>query len=589
MKTFFFEGLVNKLKKHYYNMNIKYKITTINFLILFIVCTLSLSAFQVASSVYDNLLYKKSADTLNLSTINVESELEKFEKLSDDAASDSYIQEKLHALKGGLEGYEKYAALNSINDRLLNNYSSKLKNVSSINLFSGEEQLSAGISSTYISEARKEYIVKKSQEKDGGIVWIEPSDEDNSLIFAREIKEIKNFTLSDLGTLVIRIDIDNIIKQKLPVFGKNNNDLIIYSKDKLVYPYSRKNNNSLFQFKDSEGYDIKTISHKKVFISHTLSEHSGWTYINIIPYQLIYKDIGILRNVILFIMALIFIGTFYISMRFARNVTKPIESLKDSMKIIESGNFDLDISEYLELKRTDEIGYLRRDFGIMVEKIRELIKENYTKQLLVKDAQFKALQHQINPHFLYNTLESINWLAKINKQDDISIMVESLGNLLRNSINNKADIVTLGDEINILRSYIAIQKIRYEERLDFNIDVNEKLMDIQIPKMAIQPIVENSINYALEKMAEPCCITVSSTETNEVLQLIISDNGPGVEEDVLEMIKVGRIKPKGLGLGLKNIDERIKIMFGDEYGVVFSSKVGVGTKVTLILPMIRRG
>src|SRR5690606_2848016 len=138
----------------------------------------------------------------------------------------------------------------------------------------------------------------------------------------------------------------------------------------------------------------------------------------------------------------------------------------------------------------DEVGQIQRHFRIMLERINELIQENYIKQLVIKDTQFKALQAQINPHFLYNTLESINWMAKMSKQDRISQMVESLGYLLRLSISEQDSVITLHKELHIVQQYLVIQKLRFEERLDFQLDVPEHLVLCTVPKLSIQPIVE---------------------------------------------------------------------------------------------------
>jgi two-component system sensor histidine kinase YesM len=303
-----------------------------------------------------------------------------------------------------------------------------------------------------------------------------------------------------------------------------------------------------------------------------------------------------MRNFVLLIFLLIFLFTIWISIKLARSLTRPIEILTNKIKRVENGEFELEEASGLENSpeiasktapvpiRVDEIGDLQRDFDIMIQKINVLIKENYTKQLIIKDTQFKALQAQINPHFLYNTLESINWLAKMNQQQEISQMVESLGNLLRNAISNKEQLITLKEEIRLLLNYITIQRIRFGERLDFRLEIEEQWQYLYIPKLSLQPLVENSINYGLEKIPGVCRITVKSVDMDDNLCLVIEDNGPGLDPLILEKLDRGNIQPKGLGIGLKNINDRLKLSFGENFGITITGKTETGARIMVRIP-----
>jgi two-component system sensor histidine kinase YesM len=271
--------------------------------------------------------------------------------------------------------------------------------------------------------------------------------------------------------------------------------------------------------------------------------------------------------------------------RFALDLTRPLERLTKEIKLVESGNFNLPRDYRQGPERRDEIGAIQHDFEIMTGKIDELIRENYIKQLVIKDTQMKALQAQINPHFLYNTLESINWMAKVNGQADISLMAESLGNLLRGALKAKENTVSVGEELTLLQNYINIQKIRYEERLDFRMLVDDELKKYRIPPLTLQPIVENAIVYSLEKMNDVCLITVQFVTCDGNIKVFIKDNGPGIEPELLGRINSGEFKPRGFGIGLKNINERLKLVFGDEYGISVHSIQGTGTMVELLIPM----
>ena len=184
------------------------------------------------------------------------------------------------------------------------------------------------------------------------------------------------------------------------------------------------------------------------------------------------------------------------------------------------------------------------------------------------------LQAQINPHFLYNTLESINWRAKAVNNREISLMTESLGSLLRATLSNKKSLVTLSYELNLILSYITIQQIRFEERLDYREQVPDGLKNALIPPLTLQPLVENAIHYALEEMTETCYITILAAETDKTgkngercIRISVTNSGSSFDEDLLELLKQHKKQPSRSGIGLLNIDKRIKLLFGEDYGL----------------------
>jgi two-component system sensor histidine kinase YesM len=267
-------------------------------------------------------------------------------------------------------------------------------------------------------------------------------------------------------------------------------------------------------------------------------------------------------------------------------LTRPIDELIVQMKQVQKGDFQLaekEANEWVAVQ-VDEVGQLQRTFRVMIQQINELITENYAKQLTIKETQFKALQAQINPHFLYNTLESINWMAKANGQPQISKMVEALGFLLRSSISLKEALITIGEELDIVANYITIQKFRFEERLIFEMDVPEEIKRLLLPKLTLQPLLENSIHYALEVMLEPCRIRIRTDRRPGCLVLIVEDNGPGMDPLLLKQVRTGEAETRGSGIGLKNIEERIVLAFGEGSGIEIYSEPGEGTTVCVIIP-----
>ena len=304
----------------------------------------------------------------------------------------------------------------------------------------------------------------------------------------------------------------------------------------------------------------------------------------VIPYDEIFQAIITVKNTVLVVYSLLFVIIVILAMRFARGITTPIESLNAKMKKVQFGNFELEGEPNKDSFPMDEAGQMHRNFRIMIQRIQELITENYKKQLTIKETEFKALQAQINPHFLYNTLESINWMSKMNGQPQVSLMVESLGYLLRNSMSLNEPLIPLKREMEIVNNYIIIQKIRFEDKLEFMSDIPLEMLDVLIPKLSLQPIVENAINYALEQMLGVCKITIRAVHGPHGLALMVEDNGPGMDRKLLDDLKSGIVQPRGSGIGLRNIDERIKLLFGEAYGILIESERHVRTCVTLEIP-----
>ncbi|MFH5182162.1 sensor histidine kinase [Paenibacillus sp. TAB 01] len=259
------------------------------------------------------------------------------------------------------------------------------------------------------------------------------------------------------------------------------------------------------------------------------------------------------------------------------------------MKQAQLGDFSQAQTELVEMAAVpmDEVGQLHRTYRLMIQKINELITENYAKQIVIKETQFKALQAQINPHFLYNTLESINWLAKANGQKQISSMVEALGFLLRSSISLKETLITVQEELDIVTNYLIIQKYRFEDRLLFELDMPEEAKSAYLPKLTLQPLLENAIHYGLETMLEPCRIRITGEVEGDRLRITVEDNGQGMSAELLEQVRAGAAPTRGSGIGLKNIEERIIIAFGEAYGIRIESEPERGTQVSVMIPYTR--
>jgi two-component system, sensor histidine kinase YesM len=586
MKKFF-----QQLKKMYNDLKIKYKLFILVSSTMIISFSFIFFGLQYAFHAYDEQLYSKSSQVLSTSSNGIENELKNLEEVSYNILTDPQIQQYLGSVNEESTEYEKFQLRINMMDKLLS-YVNKEKYILSVNLIDahGEEYI-VGPKTLKISYEQKEEIIKLAIEADGSNVWIHPKDTNFTIATAREIRQYRNLSFNNLGTIIIYINMDKLVGNILEGSKKIDGEILIASKNDLIYPRETETPFKEAALSAGSGYQIKNIDKKNYFLVHIKSNYFEWEYLNIIPFNHIFKDINIIKTLLVIIFILMFLGVTFLGIRFARNITSPLENLVAGMQFVKVGDFKEARKEALKttIFHDDEVGKLQQNFQTMIQQIDELINENYSKQLTIKETEFKALQAQINPHFLYNTLESINWLAKGNGQTQISKMVESLGYLLRNSISLKQPLITIEDELNIVRNYIIIQKYRFEERLDFHLDVDLDIVGYDIPKLTLQPLVENAIHYALEPMIDTCKISIYSELDNETIKLIVEDNGPGMEPSLLEKLKRGEVKTRGQGVGLSNIDDRIKLSYGQQYGVKIESAPNQGTKVIIVLPYDRGG
>ncbi len=270
-----------------------------------------------------------------------------------------------------------------------------------------------------------------------------------------------------------------------------------------------------------------------------------------------------------------------------KTVLRQFYRIIDAIKRVQTG----DLSVVIEDCGTDEMGELGSQVNKMLTEINHLMKEQIDKELLVKNSEIKALQNQINAHFIYNVLESIKMMAEIEEQYDISDAVTTLGKLLRYSMRWTAGTVTVAEEIEYIKNYLKLMNIRFDYEIYLSLNIPDRIYAQQIPKMSLQPIVENAIYHGIEQMAEDTNIYIKGLIEGNDCIIEITDAGRGMsEEEVARLYKKisGEIETtggSGNGIGLKNVQDRIKMNFGEEYGIEIASKLGCYTKIMVRIPL----
>jgi two-component system, sensor histidine kinase YesM len=571
----------------YKNSKLKVKLLINISLIMVIALAFVLGGLQYVFNLYDEQLYEKSSQVLMMSSNSIEEELERIEVISYSIAVNSQLQKSLLELQDNIDGYEFYRLEQQIENELAN-YAGSEKYIQSILLYdSNGREFLAGSSSSPLLQSDKEAALKTAGKYKGENHWIEIDGYNEFLISVRLVRSYENLNLRPIGTLLIRVNLDKIVGGLPLTRGEAAGNILISNGDQVFY--SAKGTDGLDEFhfnnRSDQGYRIEKINGERFFVNHLTTSFGNWTYWNIIPFNQMFSGIAAAKYSIIFVFLLMFFLLITLGFKFLRRITNPIEELAATMQDVKQGDFQAVEALNPSLIYEDEVGILYRNFITMVQRIDELIQENYAKQLLIKETEFNALQAQINPHFLYNTLESVNWLAKTHKQQQISNMVEALGHLMRNSINFKEDIITIGQELQIADSYLTIQKYRFDDRLDVQMDIDPSLMGCRIPKLTLQPLLENSFQHAVEPSLGMSIIKLAVCSDGQNLLVRVEDNGPGVDPGILAMLKTGKFKPKGTGIGLNNINERIMLSFGEQYGLRVENLSGKGTAITVVLPL----
>ena len=282
------------------------------------------------------------------------------------------------------------------------------------------------------------------------------------------------------------------------------------------------------------------------------------------------------------ILILIVLLSYYIPL----SITRPIRKLSEVTDQVAKG----DLTVRSDIRTGAEVGMLSDSLNTMIDKINELLEQVKKEQIRLRKAEFELLQSQINPHFLYNTLDTIVWLAEAGEQKKVVKMVGSLSEFFRTSLNQGKDIISIKEELQHVRSYLEIQQVRYQDILQYDIQVEEELYKYLIPKITIQPLVENALYHGIKNKRGVGKIIISGRREEDHFSILIEDNGIGISEERLSQVRAGVKNKVSTGkdiYGLYNVNERIRLNFGEKYGIFIESTYGKGTVVSVILPYMQ--
>jgi len=438
---------------------------------------------------------------------------------------------------------------------------------------------------------------KKSYDEQGDMSFVSYK---NSFIREKEkaayvfggFSKIKDASGNVLGSILVSVD-ENVLENlyagfetegNVYIFDKKGN--VVSSKDKSILG---KNMIGAENFRKLYGngssHIIKKLG-KYYFLSNCYDSQTGWTIVEEIPCEIMFSVLIDMTGYLAVSMIVFLFTAAFISYRQAKRISDPIASLCQSMKRVSSGEFIC----VQEENACNEVLALGKSFNSMSEKIKELLEDIRNNEKEKRKSEMDFLRAQINPHFLYNTLFSIQCMAELNKNEQAVKMIKAFIALLRKTLSTDRDLISLREELENTRSYLELERIRYSNIMDYEIEVSKELEACQVPALILQPIVENAIFHGLEAKASGGLIVVDVLKDGDDLLINISDDGKGMDSRRLKEVRA-RIELDAdearKSIGLVNVSGRIKINFGKEYGLTIDSEENIGTCVSVRLPIIK--
>ena len=320
----------------------------------------------------------------------------------------------------------------------------------------------------------------------------------------------------------------------------------------------------------------KDIDGKKMIICYDTIESTGWVSAVVIPVDSILIELASMRYFILFLGIILIILASICASFISKSITRPIDKLLVAIKKMGEGKF----STKVQVNRNDEIGNLIKKFNEMDDKISTLIEENYISSIREKEAIIMSLNIQLNPHFLYNTLNIINWIAIENNEKEISKMIISLSSMLRYTAHNNEEISDFKKDLEWLKKYIYIMQNRFENKFNVFYEIDEDVEFYKVPKLFLQPFVENSIIHGFSMIDSGGSLKITGRLEGEMVYFSVEDNGRGMDNKRIKEV----METNTDNIGIRNVNNRIKLIYGDKYGVTIQSEINRGTRITINLP-----
>ncbi|MCM8901027.1 sensor histidine kinase [Caldicoprobacter algeriensis] len=555
----------------------------------FIILLLALSmfggfAFQRSTVVIKQQVEASTDQIIMQAKNNLESYMRDVENVLMKIHFDSTVQEVLRAHQPS-DNFQLNMGIKTL-ERIILGADIFRKKTSSIQLFAFEKNkypsLRAGDYVFSSKSVEQEVWFKKTVEMEGRMYWYADKDQ---VCVARLIVDV-NDPGRFLGIIQAKVDINQFFGEVGKIKIGKTGRVFLVDDDRIITPTDNElvkilnSKPSFFSeiYRSANGSNFETFNDKEYLIVYEELSGTKWKLIGMVPTIELVENVGVIRNALFLIGAISLVVASISSVFISYRISGPIHALADCMK-----NFDVDQYTEVSVHSNDEIGEIYSSFNKMVKRIRQLLKEVSEQSRREKEAELRALQAQINSHFLYNTLDSINWLAIKYGVDDISLIVNSLANFLRYSLNKGREFISIANELEQVKSYITIQKFRLKNKFDVKFHVDKEVLPYTIIKLTLQPLVENAINHGFDGIDYKGLIEINAWKDDKYVYLEVTDNGKGGDVDSLNSMLLENENEilENRGYGIRNVNERLKLYFGEDCGLNFEDNEYGGITVTV--------
>jgi len=559
---------MRRILKKYNNLSIRTKFISIVLSALLVFGGICMIGLQIISQSNQALLHTTLVYSLSYSVTELSGLLKEIETLSLNAATDMTVQDQLEAVVVAPDDMLiRSRAFRQLNTTLLNYYEQN-KAIWCISLVNEHIRISTNTAREQKVDAEAYLIMEEAaKQAEGRIRWFYNTDHPESLFAIRLIRQISSNRLDSLGTMCIQVNMEEMVQNCTnlavrfgePYYLLTDGRNVLFETD--CFP--REVMGDLDGLEENAYRIVRCEGRRYFAVVGTVPDY-GWKYINLLSYDDMHR--AMMKSILLFVGVLLLGGCLSVLLCsiLIKRITAHISALMIKMQEFSQDNTGIPDTGYDYSEREDEIGKIHRKFDEMAARLIDLIQNDYLNQILMKDAKLKALEAQIDPHFLYNVLQSISWSAKVIGDQQIPVMVDALGKMLRTALSPEDEIFTIEKEVEFVNHYMIIQQSRFEGSLFFELHIQEEILPVQVPKLIIQPLVENAIRYSMDGSDEICRIQVDGWLAEDQILLTVKNTGSVFADDFQEKLETNQVQPNGFGIGLLNIKQRLNLMYGEE-------------------------
>lgn len=583
---------MNVLRRFYQSLKIRTRITLVYISVLFLSFLLTVGSFHIINDMkLEKEVGKVAMQTANALKGNLSFIFSNVTQFSDLIYFDKNVQKSLSKINSSSIDPVIHQAIQKslINMLLSGDY------ISSVFIFDKYNNhyysYKTGPILVHKDMLRKAAWYNNLDQARGNVVYIHKSEgvlsfptrkNKNYITLVRQISDIS--TYEKLAVLLITVD-ESTVQTYFDQVGKEFNSsfcIIDSNKNYIIAPTNYNNKMDEFIFNDKEGnesYRTVTVDKNKMIMVQQDLGIEDWKLVGIIPMSSNSRMVDdIFNSWVILIITLNLFFVFACSIVLTKLIFKPLNKVQKHMRLIEDGEL---LEMKVEPEYNDEISILKKVFNQMIVAITDLIDKVKQEEKIIAKNELDIIQAQINPHFLYNTLDAVSALALVEDNENCFKMTQALGTFYRNSLNSGQDLVTVKEEIDCIDSYITILNIRYDNKIIVNYDIEDEIKNYKILKLILQPIVENAVHHGIRNKKGQGIITIKGYKDDSELLFSIADNGLGMSDDIIEEIVNGTSKKEKSGFGLFSSIQRISLYYDIKNPITITSEVGYGTEITI--------